>query len=825
MSRRSLGAAFAVLVSLVLAAPAAADSRDPINGYRVKATAKNLEKLALAGFDVTEGRRGKTIEIYGTATQAAKLRTDGVNARIVRDRRGRTAAQRQRARMGARTAQANQADDSAYSVWTRYDRVPGDDKEQYLEQYARLLRQYPQITKKLVLGRTHQGRDIVALKVTRNARGTKDGKRPAVLFNAQQHAREWLAGETCRRTLEYFVTGYGDNARITRLVDTRELWFVCISNPDGHEYTFTPGNRLWRKNMADNDRDGVRGEPEDGVDPNRNFATNFGPRRRGLLERPVVGDLPRSGPRLGARDTRDEAPLGPRRLRVPEERPHGRRAAAVAAGLPEVHAHAGQRIFEALAGTDANSAIRDAEETFDPDLSSELYITNGDTLDDAYHTHGILGFTPEGTNSRVPGVTGFEFEDDEQEVEEEFQRHRKFSLDLAESAADPEDPESHLGNETDDFYVDTFGVSYGDPQPVQVTAKRSLGKVYLHYRINGGREQRAKTREFKGGERYYKDTGVYYHRLRGTVEGTRPGQEVTAWFETANGKRRSSRFTYEAKSESRRRALVVADENYSGPVQIPATDAVGPDYADEAVKALELNGVAADVYDVDAYDMTAPHPLGVLSHYDLVIWEKGDDYVTRRPGQPGQTGQARVAIETQLAARDFLNEGGKLMFTGQHAGRQDAEGYEFRNFGFPEPDESPTGRYCGAEPETVDGCIPPDNDFQQYYLGAYIYVGGGNAQDANGDPVPDQGRGRSVRRRASSRSTARSRPTTRCTRRPSRSPARSWTRRSSRGTPTRGGSRPGSVRAPVRSRRTAGSTTCPPAPTRRRSSASGVRST
>ena len=43
--------------------------------------------------------------------------------------------------------------------------------------------------------------------------------------------------------------------------------------------------------------------------------------------------------------------------------------------------------------------------------------------------------------------------------------------------------------------------------------------------------------------------------------------------------------------------------------------------------------------------------------------------------------------------------------------------------------------------EAVDGCIPPDNDFQQYYLGAYIYVGGGNAQDAEGNPLPIMGEG------------------------------------------------------------------------------------
>ena len=54
-----------------------------------------------------------------------------------------------------------------------------------------------------------------------------------MLYNAQQHAREWLAGETCRRTLDYFTQNYGDNARVTRLVDDRELWFLCMNNPDG----------------------------------------------------------------------------------------------------------------------------------------------------------------------------------------------------------------------------------------------------------------------------------------------------------------------------------------------------------------------------------------------------------------------------------------------------------------------------------------------------------------------------------------------------------------------------------------------------------------
>jgi hypothetical protein len=59
---------------------------------------------------------------------------------------------------------------------------------------------------------------------------------------------------------------------ITQLVDTRELWFVVVANPDGYDFTFTPGNRLWRKNLRDNDGNGNI-DVNDGVDPNRNFPT------------------------------------------------------------------------------------------------------------------------------------------------------------------------------------------------------------------------------------------------------------------------------------------------------------------------------------------------------------------------------------------------------------------------------------------------------------------------------------------------------------------------------------------------------------------------
>ena len=37
---------------------------------------------------------------------------------------------------------------------------------------------------------------------------------------------------------------------------------------------------------------------------------------------------------------------------------------------------------------------------------------------------------------------------------------------------------------------------------MQVNAKRELGKITMHYSVNGGAEQTAPTKEWNGGERY-----------------------------------------------------------------------------------------------------------------------------------------------------------------------------------------------------------------------------------------------------------------------------------------------------------------------------------
>jgi hypothetical protein len=218
---------------------------------------------------------------------------------------------------------------------------------------------------------------------------------------------------------------------------------------------------------------------------------------------------------------------------------------------------------------------------------------------------------------------------------------------------------------------------------------------------------------------------VYYHILRGQVTGTQPGNSVKVWFE--GGGQVSDSFTYVAKVESSAPVLVIAAEDYTGisPVYKKSN---APNYLSYYLEALAANGIAADVYDVDANGRKAPDALGVLSHYTAVVWYTGNDLITREPGmQPGTA--SRLANDEMLAVRSYLNEGGRLLYTGKYAGFENAFGYEFQ----PE-----TNAPCNPNDSGEDGCLPLSDDFLQYYLGAYVYNDDAGTM-ANGKLYPVNG--------------------------------------------------------------------------------------
>ena len=360
----------------------------------------------------------------------------------------------------------------------------------------------------------------------------------------------------------------------------------------------------------------------------------------------------------------------------------------------------------ALGGTDANSAIPG----FNPGQSADtLYVTNGETTDYAETSAGTIAYTPE-LGEGVPGA-GFVFPDDEALIQAEFERTLDFHLGLARSAR--ASGESGIARRasgssrststrtrsirrTDRRRCSTSSSeeSYGDPQEVRVLAKRDLGRVTLKYRINGGAVRSARTTPM--GRRRPLQPRQLQVLPRDARHGHwhRPGDTVKVWFD--GGGEGSDSFTYNAVSESGNRVLVLSAEDYTG--ASPAQPPGGPFYLSYYTNALTANGVAFDVYDVDAHGRTAPDNLGVLSHYDAVVWYTGDDVVTREPGWDAGNA-SRLAMQELLEVRDFINEGGRVLYTGQSAGQQYTPGLGTQLY---DPFEN---RQCRADPAVMAGCL------------------------------------------------------------------------------------------------------------------------
>ncbi|MBP2703252.1 immune inhibitor A [Microbispora sp. RL4-1S] len=669
---------------------------DRVELYQVDGEPGTGGSLAQKGFDVVQQRpqSGKEhVELTATPAELKKLQRLGYRPEPVRNGQGQTQLQAARAQATA-----------GYTVWRSYSEKGG-----IADQLKSIADANKDIAKVESIGKTVQGKDILALKLTKLARLLPDGAKPSVLYSGTQHAREWIATEVDMRLLKYLVANKGTRD-VSRLLDTTEVWFLPVANPDGYDFTFTEGNRLWRKNLRDNDRDGkITGV--DGVDLNRNLATKWGYDEEGsssvLSSETYRGTAPSSEPETKAMDgllrrLRPKAQVnyhsyGPLLLY-----PEGWQVETTTADDP---------IYLALTGTDEKPAVPG----FDPGVGAELYTTNGEMTDHAHFAYGTLAWTPE-LDEGCEGC-GFVFPDDEAQVQAEFEKQLPFALDVLKSARDFTEPVSHLGNTVPDFVVDDFDTSYGTDQVVQVNAQRKLGPVALRYQINGGRAKTALTTEWKGGERYGDGYDTYFHKLRGTVRGAKPGDSVKVWFTSLTKK--SEEFTYKVASDIGGKVLIVAAEDVTG--ASPAQGVTQAKYAASYAAALSAAGYSSDVYDVDAHGRQAPDPLGVLSHYKAVVWETGDDVIPRAANQPPGTA-ANLAESLELAFRDYLNEGGKLLATGKYAlYAQNVNGAYWYEPDYPSQPECTT---LSKPP-----CLALSNDFAQYYLGAYTFVDGGGQND------------------------------------------------------------------------------------------------
>jgi hypothetical protein len=294
---------------------------------------------------------------------------------------------------------------------------------------------YPAIVELRSIGKSYRGRDLWAAKVSDNV--ATDEPEPEVMFDALHHAREHLSLEQNLAILRWLSQGYGHDARITTIVDTREIWIVFAVNPDGAEYDLTGSPyRAWRKNRQPN-----AGSSAIGTDLNRNYGYHWdccGGSSDARSSMTYHGSGPFSTPearairdfmasrRVGGRQQIQTAisfhtageeilwPYGYTTRDVPWDMTADDHAALVALGRK-------------MAATNGYVARQ----------SSSMYITDGDEIDWAYGHEGIFMYTFElyPSHRRVTSIKRF-YPPDEV-IGPQTERNRAAILMLIEAAGCP----------------------------------------------------------------------------------------------------------------------------------------------------------------------------------------------------------------------------------------------------------------------------------------------------------------------------------------------------------------------------------------------------
>jgi hypothetical protein len=264
----------------------------------------------------------------------------------------------------------------------------------YAEMVAELdqaVADHPDIVQKFSIGKSYQGREIWAAKISDNV--ATDEPETEVLFDSLHHAREHLTVEQNLAILRWLTDGYGTDQRVTRLVDRREIFIIFMVNPDGGEYDLT-GNpyRAWRKNRQPN-----AGSTAVGTDLNRNYDYRWG----------CCGGSSGSKSALTYR--------GPKPFSAPETRAmRDFINSRVIGGRQQIKAaitfhSAGEEILWPYGYTftdipsdmtvDDHAALRAlgrrmaGKNGYVPKQSSSLYVTDGDEIDWAYGRHRIFMYT------------------------------------------------------------------------------------------------------------------------------------------------------------------------------------------------------------------------------------------------------------------------------------------------------------------------------------------------------------------------------------------------------------------------------------------------
>ena len=167
------------------------------------------------------------------------------------------------------------AQKSEITVPLRFDQYYSLD--QVYEALRALHKDYPQLTTLETVGKSEEGRPLMAMTVNNPKTGAALDK-PAIYVDGNMHGNEIQGGDISLYLLDFLLGGYGKNPEVTQLLDRVVFYVVPVVNVDGRFHFMsdanTPDSNRSLRIPVDDDKDGLFDEDNtDDLDGDGNICT------------------------------------------------------------------------------------------------------------------------------------------------------------------------------------------------------------------------------------------------------------------------------------------------------------------------------------------------------------------------------------------------------------------------------------------------------------------------------------------------------------------------------------------------------------------------
>lgn len=123
----------------------------------------------------------------------------------------------------------NEAEDESFLQSPRYNNY-----EELTDIFAELAKQYPHLAKVHSIGRSVENRELWVLEIHSNV-DNRSLLTPMFKYVANMHGDEAVGRQLMIYLARYLLSNYGKVERVTKLVDSTDIFLMPSLNPDGYE--------------------------------------------------------------------------------------------------------------------------------------------------------------------------------------------------------------------------------------------------------------------------------------------------------------------------------------------------------------------------------------------------------------------------------------------------------------------------------------------------------------------------------------------------------------------------------------------------------------